>query len=104
MLIYGAGLPNPGAPIASLDGPLLTDGFINEFDFVLARESNVEIAVYDVSGRMVATLADEEFAPGRHSVPWSGTGMNDAPLSSGVYFAVVRAGDFRATKKVVLSR
>ena len=30
--IYGAGLPNPGAPIFSLDGPELTDGVINEFN------------------------------------------------------------------------
>ncbi len=30
--IYGDGLPNPGAPIASLGGPVMTDGFVNEFD------------------------------------------------------------------------
>ena len=30
--VYGGGLPNPGAPIFSLPGPVMTDGFINEFD------------------------------------------------------------------------
>ena len=30
--IYPAGLPNPGVPIFTLDGPVLSDGFINEFD------------------------------------------------------------------------
>ena len=30
--IYGAGLPDPGTPIFSLDGPQLLDGYINEFD------------------------------------------------------------------------
>jgi len=30
--VYNAGLPDPGTPIFSLDGPVLTDGFINEFD------------------------------------------------------------------------
>jgi hypothetical protein len=30
--IYNGGLPNPGAPIATLAGPVLTDGVINEFD------------------------------------------------------------------------
>ncbi len=30
--IYPAGLPNPGTPIFELPGPVLTDGFINEFD------------------------------------------------------------------------
>ncbi|NJS15103.1 MAG: hypothetical protein HC788_11425, partial [Sphingopyxis sp.] len=30
--IYGAGLPNPGAPQFSIVGPVLTEGVINEFD------------------------------------------------------------------------
>ncbi len=30
--IYDAGLPNPGTPIFTLEGPVLTDGFINVFD------------------------------------------------------------------------
>lgn len=30
--IYAGGLPNPGAPIFSLDGPVLTDGAVNEFN------------------------------------------------------------------------
>jgi len=30
--IFGAGLPNPGSPLFTFDGPVLTDGFINEFD------------------------------------------------------------------------
>jgi len=30
--VYAGGLPNPGTPVSSLPGPLLTDGFINEFD------------------------------------------------------------------------
>jgi hypothetical protein len=30
--VYDAGLPNPGAPIFSLPGPVMTDGFINVFD------------------------------------------------------------------------
>lgn len=32
LLIYPAGLPNPGAPQFSLGGPVMVDGFINEFD------------------------------------------------------------------------
>jgi hypothetical protein len=31
--IYGAGLPNPGAPIATLGGPVISDAVQNEFDF-----------------------------------------------------------------------
>ncbi|UCH84435.1 MAG: hypothetical protein JSW50_01730, partial [Candidatus Latescibacterota bacterium] len=33
--VYGAGLPNPGVPIYTLNGPVLNDGFINSFDVSL---------------------------------------------------------------------
>lgn len=31
--IYAGSLPNPGSPISTLPGPVMTDGFLNEFDF-----------------------------------------------------------------------
>lgn len=34
--IYPAGLPNPGTPIFTFEAPVLTDGFINEFDLEAA--------------------------------------------------------------------
>ena len=61
--VYGTGLPNPGAPIASLPGPLLTDGFINEFNLEpLAGE------IIDTAGPFTVTLefanpnANDQFA------------------------------------------
>ncbi|MBI4605324.1 MAG: hypothetical protein HY721_25450 [Planctomycetes bacterium] len=32
VLVYARGLPDPGPPVASLEGPVLTDGALNEFD------------------------------------------------------------------------
>jgi len=52
--IYADSLPNPGTPIFSLQGPLLTDGFINEFNL---EPSPGEITI--ASGPFTATL---EFA------------------------------------------
>jgi hypothetical protein len=55
--------------------------------FVLAvpTPGRVRIAVYDVSGRELAVLADREYAAGRHDVTWNGRGPSGR-VSSGIYF------------------
>ena len=39
--IYPAGLPNPGTPQFQLSGPVLTDGFVNEFDLELVPGNKI---------------------------------------------------------------
>ncbi len=62
--IFAGGLPNPGSPIFSLPGPLMTDGAINEFNLQLVP-GNKTIA----SGPFTVTLefnnpnAGDIFAP-----------------------------------------
>jgi hypothetical protein len=53
--------------------------------------------VYDLSGREVATLVNEEKPTGTYTVPW-----NAAHLSSGVYFSKLTAGKFTQVKKMIL--
>jgi glucuronoarabinoxylan endo-1,4-beta-xylanase len=59
----------------------------------------VSLKVYDVLGREVATLVDEELAAGNHSRQW-----NASNISSGVYFYRLQSGSFVETKKLVLLR
>jgi hypothetical protein len=61
--------------------------------------SRVKLAVYDLLGREVAVLMDEEKLPGRYQLEFDGT-----RLSSGMYICCMRAGDFMSTKKLVLIR
>ncbi len=213
--IRAGGLPNPGSPIASISGPVMTDGFINEFDFeplpgkvlvnsgpvtatlqfqnsnsgdifapsmvhdgngcqasrnvvfaipggwfdacllgvsgdwvvyvvyrpdscvdtgmpdemiasnvpaallgaspnpfredtrigfFLATPGEANVAVYDIAGREVATLAEGSFGAGQHTLDWGGVDNRGGLLSSGVYFIRMNTGDFQSTKKIVLSR
>lgn len=67
--VYGAGLPNPGAPIFSLDGPQLFDGVINEFDIDILPGS----LVVD-SGPFTVTL---EFFEDNVGDPFKGTAVHD---------------------------
>ena len=55
------------------------------------------LKVYDILGREVATLVNEEKSPGNYEVKFDA-----AKLPSGVYFYTLRAGDFVQTKKMVV--
>jgi hypothetical protein len=63
----------------------------------LPVSSDVMLKVYDVLGREVATLVNEEKAAGNYQVEFDASN-----LSSGIYYYTITAGDFHQTKKLVL--
>jgi len=65
--------------------------------FTLPSADRVELAVFDVQGRRVASLLDQQLEAGEHSVHFDG-----AHLASGVYFYRIQTGKFTATKKMTL--
>lgn len=67
--------------------------------YQLPKSSHVTLKVYDVLGREIATLADENKTAGAYQ-----TTFNGSRLSSGVYFYRIQAGDFTATKKFTLMK
>jgi hypothetical protein len=92
--------PNPFNPSTRI--PFSVRGSRLEGDgsgFKVHGSSVVTLKVYDVLGREVATLVDEEMSPGTYEVVWDASGM-----ASGVYLYTMRAGDFVSTKKLVLLR
>ncbi len=66
-------------------------------DFDLPHASYVTIKVYDIIGREVATLVNENMIAGKYSTTWDA-----GSFSSGTYFYMIKAGDFISTKKMVL--
>ncbi|MFZ0391996.1 MAG: ScyD/ScyE family protein [Calditrichia bacterium] len=62
----------------------------------------VEIIVYDLTGREVATLVDGVMSAGEYSVQWDGTSSNGKQVAGGVYIYRMVAGDFVQTRKMVL--
>jgi len=65
----------------------------------LPRSSHVTLSVYDVLGRKVATLLNEEKSAGTYTVQWDASSV-----SSGVYFYRLKAGDFVQTKRMMVVR
>jgi len=83
--------PNPFNPVTKIrfDIPSLVRG----------GAGVVVLKVYDILGREVATLVNEQLKPGTYEVEWNGSNF-----ASGVYFYSLNAKNFIETKKLILSK
>jgi len=70
--------------------------------FSIAERANVRVAVYNVNGALVRTLANESRAAGAYELTWDGRDDGGRQVASGVYFYRLTAGSFTQTKKMVL--
>ena len=68
-----------------------------EIRFSISRLSMVTLKIYDLLGREVATLVNEERPAGNYGLKWDASNM-----PSGIYFYQLQAGAFVQTKKLVL--
>ncbi len=62
-------------------------------------QRNVQLIIYDVLGRKIATLVNKKQSPGNYSV-----NFNASNLTSGIYFYILRAGSSTITKKMILMK
>jgi hypothetical protein len=88
--------PNPFNPTTEIVYRVTNRGSVRLGE-PLARR--VELKVYDVLGREVATPVNEEKAPGTYGVTFDGSGV-----ASGVYFYRLRAGAHVQSRKMMLVR
>ena len=72
--------------------------------FALPAQAEVELAVYDLSGRRVATVAKDVRGAGVYEERYSLTDDGGKPLPAGVYLYRLTAGSDVATKKMVIAR
>ncbi len=81
----------------------LEDNYPNPFNpsttisFTIARSTFVRLTVYDMIGREVGTLVEDDLVAGRYSVVWNASGA-----ASGLYLCRISADGFVATKKLLL--
>ena len=62
------------------------------------------VAVYDVAGRLLATLVDQEVSAGPHEIVWDGRANDGSRAAAGVYFVRLEAGGREAEAKMLLVR
>ena len=65
--------------------------------YQIPYQANVSLRIYDILGREVATLVNEQKPAGRYEVEFM---END--LTSGIYFYTLQAGNYTQTKKMIL--
>ncbi len=70
--------------------------------FGLPEEAEVNIAVYDVLGRLVRVLTDETLPAGYHRVVWDGRDQEKQAVSSGVYMLRMKSGDRSFDKRMTM--
>ena len=81
--------PNPFNPVTNLS-------------YDLPENAMVNITIYDMMGRIVSTLVNENQSAGYKALRWNATNNTGQPVSAGVYIYTIQAGDFNKTKKMIL--
>ena len=77
--------------------------------YQLVEKSNVIITIYDAKGKVIRTLSVGTMSAGVYqnrsrAVYWNGTNTLGEPVASGIYFYTLKAGDFTATRKLLIKK
>jgi len=81
--------PNPFNPVTNLDYDLPEDAMVN-------------ITVFDMMGKVVRTLVNDQQSAGYKTLQWNATSNSGQPISAGLYIYTIRAGEFSKTRKMIL--
>ncbi len=89
--------------------PLLIQNYPNPFNplttirFSLAHAAEVDLQVFDVHGRTIRRLIDNQpLSAGRHEATWDGRDSAGKQQASSMYYYRLEAGDFSETRKMIL--
>ena len=102
--VSGIEKPNLLTPLS------LTPAYPNPFTllsrlgFSLPTAGLVTLSIYDVSGRQVKALLNQNLPAGDHIAAWSGTDSRGIRVAPGVYFGVLEFDGSRRVRKLTLTR
>ncbi|MEA2062470.1 MAG: T9SS type A sorting domain-containing protein, partial [Gemmatimonadota bacterium] len=72
------------------------------YDIPDGKTVMVSLQVFNLRGQLLRTLVDEEKEAGTYQIQWDGKDSRGGPVSSGIYFYRIRAGDFARVRKMVI--
>ena len=85
----GQNYPNPFNPTTKIQ-------------YALAKDEFVSVNIYDLMGRNIKSLINIGQTAGYYEINWNATNNNGEVVPAGMYFYMIRAGEFTSTKKMVL--
>ena len=99
-------LPKETNLLANYPNPFNPETWI---PYQLAKPAKVTLHIYSVKGELVRTLALGHQAAGVYhnksrAAYWDGRNAQGEPVASGVYFYTLSAGDFSATRKLLIRK
>lgn len=103
-------------PVTSIDNnndPIISDyqlqqNYPNPFNpttiipFELSKNEVVKLSIFNSLGQKVRTLLNQDFPAGGHQAKWDGQDDFGQTVPAGVYYYTIQAGEFSATKKMLL--
>jgi hypothetical protein len=81
--------PNPFNPTTTIE-------------FSLRHGAAVSLEIVNLLGRRVTTLMDQSLPAGNYSIIWDGTEADGSPVATGAYFYLLKAGNQKQVKKMIL--
>jgi hypothetical protein len=73
-----------------------------QIEFSLPEPGSVDLAIYDLAGRRVATLKQGALGAGDHSVEWNGRSDSGVPVASGNYLYMLRTSQGTVSRTMTL--
>ena len=99
-------VPKATALLANYPNPFNPETWI---PYQLAKSADVTLTVYSVEGALVRTLSLGHLSAGLYhtrsrAAYWDGRNMMGEPVASGLYFYTLTAGEFTATRKLLIRK
>ena len=109
--VNGVGAGSPASRSATpIDDFALKSNHPNPFNaetllhYALPEAQRVRLTIYDMLGRVVRRLVDEDQPPGWHRITWDGRDESGREVASGIYFYRIQTPEFKKTRKMILLR
>ena len=100
------GKPNQNQLLQNYPNPFNPETWI---PYQLSQDSPVSVSIYDATGQLIRTLSlgiqsAGFYNSGGHALYWDGKNAFGEPVASGVYFYTLKAGEFTATRKMLIRK
>jgi hypothetical protein len=74
-----------------------------QINFTLSKREKISLTIYDLTGKEVIKLINNQiYAPGEHTIKWTGQNNKGKEVSSGVYLYELTGRGFREVRKMLL--
>jgi len=100
-LIGEAEIPESFSLIQNYPNPFNPE---TDIEYALPTDCQVKLSIYNLLGQKVKTLVNEPQTAGFKTIHWNGRDEQGNLVASGIYFYKLNAGDFTATKKMVMTK